>query len=150
MASMLFPDGRAPEGIDAALGAQLGLTVAAVRTAASLLSESPMQGGYVIGAPGPAETPGPSATGAAKFVELCDNVANLRGAKHAFSKLAIAVYGLWIFPGIRRAIDPTCTWTDMESDILGTVMKENRRSVVDHCALHPVEIILKYGPVFFR
>jgi hypothetical protein len=76
---------------------------------------------------------------------LLDTTATTAGAE--LGRVTVAVYGLWIFEGLRRWIDPHSDWSMFEADMLGSIDKTNkgRKSQVTHCALHPIQIIEKYG-----
>ena len=92
----------------------------------------------------PSQAVGVAETGANTLLEVIDEVGQMTGAAAAFGAAAIATYGRWLFPGL-RGNDDTVNWDTFETDLLGSIRKEKRKSTVNTCALHPLQMVEKYG-----
>ena len=118
-----------------------GALVQQIRSAVVELAGASHHGAFVVPGACPNEY-GASETGAAVFLETIDATLALTGAKRHFGMCAVVVYGLWVFPGLRP--NSSEEWWNFESDVLGTIKKEKRKSDVSCAALHPLEIVNKY------
>lgn len=86
---------------------------------------------------------GVAITGAETLLETIDDVCAASGAAAAFGAEAVVVYGKWLFPGLQTP--SSVDWTTFENDALGSIRKDGRKSTVNTCALHPVQMVQKYG-----
>ena len=86
--------------------------------------------------------------GAITLLEIIDRLRNaVPSASATIGLQCAAVYGLWIFEGLRLWIDPASRWEIFESDFIGKIVKsvKGRKSQVTQCALHPIQMLDKYG-----
>lgn len=113
-----------------------------IRDAVVAVGRADHRGSAVFDQEGDPSAPaGVGKTGAAALLKMIDDVATLRGATAAFGKAAIITYGKWVFPGLRNDTDRYDTF---ESDALGSIRKDGRKSTVNTCALHPLQMVEKY------
>lgn len=85
--------------------------------------------------------------GATTMLATLDGLSTRGPAAAALARVACAVYGLWVFEGLRLWIDPVCDWSAFEADMLGSIKKtdKSRKSIVAHCAKHPIQMLDSYG-----
>ena len=86
--------------------------------------------------------------GAGQLSAAIENVMAMpTGAPKEFGTIAIALYGLWLFPGVYKWATGEEFMSDtFEADVLGILNRRGstKRSTVSHSALHPLEIVTKY------
>lgn len=115
-----------------------------IRDAVAALAAAPHLGSHVFRAnAGSSIQSGVANTGAETLLETIDDVCARSGATAAFGAEAVVVYGKWLFPGLQTP--SSVDWSTFESDALGSIRKDGRKSTVNTCALHPVEMVQKYG-----
>lgn len=142
---------KCPSDVNEALSAQfLQITLDLIQQAASeLIDRTPSDLALIIQtSDGAAGSKDSISNGAAAFVELLAELKQAPpGAGRDTSRLACAVYGLWIFEGIRTWLADTSKWDDFEDDVLGEIQKQlkGRKSTITKCALHPLQMVSKYG-----
>jgi hypothetical protein len=121
------------------------LFVAKVREALTLLAAHSHAGPFVIQGSQECADGLVSAGGPKRFLLMLDRVESSTGAQRSFGFLSAAIFGLWVFPGLRPS---NVCWSTFERDLLGEISKDGRKSKVLHCALHPVEMVAKYAYIF--
>jgi hypothetical protein len=115
-----------------------------IRAAVEAVAEASHSGPTVFhGHGGPSQKPGVSETGADTLLAVIGEVEKLTGAAAAFGNAAVITYGKWLFPGLRGPED--IDWETFETDATGSIRKEGRKSTVNTCALHPLEMVNKYS-----